>query len=72
MEHDLWTLKADGLVVKGSVPISDEGEQTIPEFGISLELERGYNPGYKKGMKGLKRMDFRTPTLFMKTDYRIG
>ncbi|QNL20870.1 hypothetical protein HZR84_02565 [Hyphobacterium sp. CCMP332] len=58
VEHDLWTLKADGLVVKGSVPVSDESEQTIPEFGISLELERGYNPGYKNREEGFEKNGF--------------
>ena len=46
-EHDLWTLSGNGFVVKGTVPVSAGGEQTVPEFGISVQLSRGNNPGYR-------------------------
>jgi hypothetical protein len=65
-EHDLWTLSGDGLVVKGSVPVSAGGEQTVPEFGISVQLSRGFNPGYRTREKGFEENGFQDANVVYK------
>ncbi len=62
-EHDLWTLNANGRLVKGTVPISADGEQTIPEFGFSVELERGFNPGYRNRDEGFEENGFQDASI---------
>ncbi len=57
-EHDLWTLEGNGVVVKGSVPVSAGGEQTVPEFGLSVQMARGFNPGYRNLDEGFEENGF--------------
>ncbi len=57
-EHDLWTLEGNGVVVKGVVPVSADGEQTVPEFGLSVQMSRGFNPGFRNRDKGFEENGF--------------
>ncbi len=45
--NDLWTLNTANEIYYAEYPISSEHEETIPAFGISLELSPGIDPGFR-------------------------
>ncbi|MEQ8518010.1 MAG: hypothetical protein RLN79_12010 [Cytophagales bacterium] len=56
--NDFWNVSAGGRIYKGSIPISENREELIPELGLSFNLKNAENPGYKNKDSGFEKNGF--------------
>ncbi len=56
--NDFWNINAGARIYKGSIPISENREELIPELGLSVNIKNVENPGYKNKDLGFEENGF--------------